>query len=144
MQAFTEQLARDRQHAQELVPNREETVKLSKLLHESQIAAKKREDELERQLAATKALAERAVAIAKTAYMAELARYQEHRQQHAKELARYKQQALMRDQDRLTLIQCPFSANNMHHYYFKCVHRTAATTSTATAMRTVPRLSKPS
>jgi hypothetical protein len=37
--------------------------------------------------------------------MAELARYQEHRQQHAKELARYKQQALMRDQDRLTLIQ---------------------------------------
>jgi hypothetical protein len=40
MQAFTEQLARDRQHAQELVQNREETLKLSKLLFESQLAAK--------------------------------------------------------------------------------------------------------
>jgi hypothetical protein len=37
--------------------------------------------------------------------MSELARYQEHRQQHAKELARYKQQALMKDQDIISLMQ---------------------------------------
>jgi hypothetical protein len=40
MQPFTEQLARDRQHAQELAQNREETLKLSKLLLDSKLAAK--------------------------------------------------------------------------------------------------------
>jgi hypothetical protein len=40
MQAFTEQLVRDRQHAQELAQNRAETLKLSKLLFDSNLAAK--------------------------------------------------------------------------------------------------------